>query len=64
LGDPTDRVDTNTTGTLGLLFRVSENSLGRRVEYALRYTRWIVNSTVNTLDRNRGTIGFGVSFGY
>jgi len=64
LGDPTGRVDTNTTGTLGLLFRVSETSLGRRVEYALRYTRWILNSTVDRLDRNRGTIGFGVSFGY
>ena len=64
LGDPTERVDTNTTATLGMLFRVSENSLGRSVEYSLRYTRWIVNSTENRLDQNRGTIGFGASFGY
>jgi hypothetical protein len=64
LGDPTGRVDTDTNGTLGLLFRVSETTLGRRVEYALRYTHWIINSTLNTLDQNRGTIGFGVSFGY
>ncbi len=63
LGD-NERVDTNTTGTLGLLFRVSENSLGRSVEYSLRYTRWIINSTENRLDQNRGTIGFGASFGY
>jgi hypothetical protein len=64
LGDPTGRVDTDTTATLGMLFRVSENSLGRSVEYSLRYTRWIVNSTENRLDQNRGTIGFGMSFGY
>jgi hypothetical protein len=62
LGSP--RVDTDTTGTLGLLFRVSENDLGRRVEYSFRYTRFAINSTIDTLDQNRGTIGFGVSFGY
>jgi hypothetical protein len=45
-------------------FRISENDLGRRVEYAFRYTRWIVNSTRDDLDQNRGTVGFGVSFGY
>ena len=64
LGDPQDRIDHHTTGTLGLRFRVSENDLGRRVEYAIRYTRWIINSTRDDLDQNRGTIGFGVSFGY
>lgn len=64
LGDPDGRVDTNTSASLGLLFRISETSLGRRVEYAFRYTRWSVNSTRDDLDQNRGTIGFGVSFGY
>ena len=64
LGDPIGRTDTNTTATLGMLFRVSENALGRSVEYSLRYTRWIVNSTENRLDQDRGTIGFGASFGY
>jgi hypothetical protein len=64
LGDPQGRVDTDTRGSLGVLFRISENDLGRRVEYAFRYTRWAVNSTLNYLDQNRGTIGFGVSFGY
>ena len=64
LGDPDGRVDKDTTATLGMLFRVSENSLGRSVEYSLRYTRWIINSTENGLDQNRGTIGFGASFGY
>jgi hypothetical protein len=57
-------VDRDTTGTLGVRFRFSENDLGRRVEYALRYTRWIINSTVNSLDQNRGTLGFGMSIGY
>jgi len=64
LGDPQDRVDGYTTGTLGVRFRISENDLGRRVEYAFRYVRSIVNSTDDGLDQNRGTIGFGVSFGY
>ena len=64
LGDPQGRVDADTNGSVGVLFRISESSLGRRVEYALRYTRWVVNSTLNYLDQNRGTIGFGVSFGY
>jgi len=64
LGSLPRRVDTDTTGSLGVLFRISENDLGRRVEYAFRYTRWIVDSTLNYLDQNRGTIGFGVSFGY
>lgn len=64
LGDPQDRVDTDTTGSVGLRFRISESELGRRVEYAFRYTRWVINSTRDDLDQNRGTIGFGVSFGY
>jgi len=64
LGDPQDRVDGYTTGTIGVRFRISENDLGRRVEYAFRYVRSIVNSTQDNLDQNRGTIGFGVSFGY
>jgi hypothetical protein len=64
LGSDPERVDNDTNGSLGLLFRISENDLGRRVEYAFRYTRWVVNSTLDYLDQNRGTIGFGVSFGY
>jgi hypothetical protein len=64
LGDPQNRVDDYTTGTIGIRFKISENELGRRVEYAFRYTRWIINSTRDDLDQNRGTIGFGVSFGY
>jgi hypothetical protein len=64
LGDPQGRIDTDTSGTVGVLFRISENDLGRRVEYSFRYTRYAVNSTIDTLDQNRGTIGFGVSFGY
>lgn len=64
LGSDPLRVDKDTNGSLGVLFRVSENDMGRRVEYALRYTRWVLNSTLDYLDQNRGTIGFGVSFGY
>jgi hypothetical protein len=64
LGDPQGRVDNYTTVAAGLRFRISENDLGRRVEYALRYVRTIVTSTEPGLDQNRGTIGCGVSFGY
>jgi hypothetical protein len=64
LGDPQDRVDNDTNFVLGVRFRISENDLGRRVEYAFRYTRWIINSTRDDLDQNRGTVGFGVTFGY
>lgn len=64
LGDPQDRRDDYVFGTVGVRFRISENDLGRRVEYALRYTRTVLDSTRDDLDQNRGTIGFGVSFGY
>ena len=64
LGDPRDRKDKDTNATIGLRFRLSETDLGRRVEYAFRYTRWIINSTQDNLDQDRGTIGFGVVFGY
>ena len=64
LGDPAGRVDNDTIGSLGLRFRISENDLGRRVEYAFRYSRVIIDSTIDSLDQNRGTVGFGVTMGY
>ncbi len=64
LGDPQDRRDDIVHGRVGVRFRISENDLGRRVEYALRYLRTATDSTRDDLDQNRGTIGFGVSFGY
>ena len=64
LDSPVGRQDVYSSGTVGVRFRISENDLGRRVEYAFRYTRWNLNSSVPALDQNRGTIGFGVSFGY
>ncbi|HEX4823525.1 MAG TPA: outer membrane beta-barrel protein [Candidatus Polarisedimenticolaceae bacterium] len=59
-----DRVDDITTGGAGIRFRVSENDLGRRVEYAFRYTRTKIDSSVATNNQNRGTVGFGVTVGY
>ena len=64
LGDSQNRVDNDSKFVAGLRFRISENELGRRVEYAIRYTRTIINSTLPGLDQNRGTVGFGASFGY
>jgi hypothetical protein len=58
------RVDHDIIGAAGVRFRFSENQLGRRVEYAIRYTRFVINSTENQLDQNRGTFGFGMTVGY
>jgi len=64
LGDPENRVDDLLMGSVGVRVRLSENDIGRRVEYAFRYIRTRRDSTNDALDQNRGTIGFGVSFGY
>jgi len=58
------RRDDVTTGGAGVRFRISENDLGRRVEYAFRYTRTKIDSTLPTNNQNRGTVGFGVTVGY
>ena len=62
LGDP--REDDILKGTAGVRFRLSENDIGRRVEYAFRYTVARRDSTLDFLDQSRGTIGFGLAFGY
>ena len=62
LGDP--REDDILRGSAGVRFRLSENDLGRRVEYAFRYTLARRDSTEPFYDSTRGTIGFGMSFGY
>jgi len=58
------RKDDISRGSAGIRFRVSENDLGRRVEYAFRYVLTRRNSNLDYLDQTRGTIGFGMSFGY
>jgi hypothetical protein len=62
LGD--ERKDDILRGSAGVRFRISENDLGRRVEYAFRYVLARRNSNLDFLDQTRGTIGFGLSFGY
>jgi hypothetical protein len=64
LGDSSGRVDVLDQGTLGIRLRLSENDIGRRVEYAFRYVLTRRNSTIDSLDQTRGTIGFGLSYGY
>jgi hypothetical protein len=58
------RKDDLSRGSAGIRFRLSENDLGRRVEYAFRYVLTRRNSNLDFLDQTRGTIGFGMSFGY
>ena len=64
LGATDGRKDDILTGQAGVRFRISENDLGRRVEYAFRYILTRRNSTNPFLDQTRGTIGFGASIGY
>jgi putative beta-barrel porin BBP2 len=64
LGDPEGREDDILRGSAGIRFRLSENDLGRRVEYSFRYVLTRRNSTLDFLDQTRGTIGFGLAFGY
>jgi hypothetical protein len=64
LGVGDQRRDDISRGTAGIRFRISENDLGRRVEYAFRYVLSRRNSNFDFLDQTRGTIGFGMSFGY
>jgi hypothetical protein len=58
------RKDDIARGSAGIRFRLSENDLGRRIEYAFRYVLTRRNSNFDELDQTRGTIGFGMSFGY
>jgi Putative beta-barrel porin 2 len=71
IGDPTGRHYAITRESLGVRVRLSENALGRRVEYAFRYVYSQLNATCGPLpgscdylDQNRGTVGFGVTYGY
>jgi hypothetical protein len=65
LGDPQDRIDHYQTVSAGVRFRFSETDLGRKVEYSFRYVHSQTDSSPGTArDQSRGTIGFGVSYGY
>lgn len=49
---------------VGVKLRLSENALGRRVEYTLRWTRYRRDSTLDNFDQSRSVLGIGAVVGY
>jgi hypothetical protein len=58
------RIDEQVDYFAGLRLRLSENSLGKRVEYTLRFTGYRRTSTVQAFDFERNTLSFGAVYGY
>jgi hypothetical protein len=61
---PEDRMDRLVEFDGGLRVRVSETTLGRRVEYSLKVTRWTLVSNYPGIDQTRTTLGFNAVIGY
>lgn len=61
---PTERKDRIQSYHGGLRLRISENALGRRVEYRLRVTRYRRDSTLDSEDQSRTTIGVNAVIGF
>jgi len=60
----TDRVDDLEEYLVGVRLRMSENSIGRKVEYALQLIHRRADSNIDALDRTRTTFGFGAVYGF
>ncbi len=63
-GAGTSRVDRFEEYELGLRLRLSENDLGRRVEYSLEVEHERTGSSAPDQDRRRTAFGFGAVIGY
>ena len=63
-GSRTDRKDDIMEYEAGVRLRLSENQMGRRVEYNLTWTYWDSDSNQDELDRTRTQIGFGAVVGF
>jgi hypothetical protein len=59
-----EREDDLDTYEVGLRFRLAENSLGRRVEYSLRFQRYRRDSSDDLQDRTRSAIGLNAVVGF
>jgi hypothetical protein len=59
-----EREDRTDSYEVGLRFRLAENSLGRRVEYRLRWQHYRTDSNDDLLDRTRTTVGLGAVLGF
>ncbi len=60
----TARSDRLSSYVAGVRLRFSENDLGRRVEYALRFTHYARTSTVPSFDRDQNVFGVAAIVGY
>jgi hypothetical protein len=58
------REDRSVQYDAGVRLRLSENALGRKVEYSLKATRWTLTSTATSLNQSRTVIGIGAVIGY
>ena len=63
-GDPRGREDDLNDVDAAIRLRLSENTLGRRIEYTIRLTRYRRDSTVDSFDQSRNVLGFGAVLGY
>jgi len=59
-----DRVDRINSYDAGLRFRMSENSIGRRVEYILRFKHWRTESNDPRQNRSRNVLGLNAVVGF
>ncbi|MBZ5639477.1 MAG: outer membrane beta-barrel protein [Acidobacteriia bacterium] len=62
--DPSSRVDRVVQYDAGVRVRLSENALGRKVEYSFKVTRWVLTTTVPGQNQSRTAAGFGAVIGY
>ncbi len=49
---------------LGLIFRMFQNELGRRVEYTVRFTDFRRDSSINSFSLDRNTLSFSADVGF
>lgn len=63
-GPRDDRVDDILRYEAGVRFRLAENSLGRRIEYAVLLRRYERRSTVSELDNQATTVGVNAVVGF
>ncbi len=61
---PETRSDRTRQYDAGVRLRLSENTLGRKVEYSFKVGRWTLVSTVPHLDQSRTVVGIGAVIGY
>ena len=60
----TTRFDDIRRTTVGLIFRMFESELGRRMEYTLRFTDYRRDSSIEALSLDRNTLSLSADVGF